>query len=464
MNTLKQIFLAIFLPLLAITHVATAMDMKALVEHQINKLIKKPLKHKKYLSETSATHVVTQNGSYLGIQDKDALLSNAIRIAQQQERKETDKFKLIRSMYEPKNKLERTSLTNQYTKQNHKLSTLQSDIDLFKVNLATITSNKTKKAIDEIIQRPFNHAKFPITVKLTENPKIGYLDTTGIEDFNEILSVQAHDPFVTITQNIDEDKLTNVVCEQISAEHKECTTLLNKLTSHDRAEQTERCKTRKNELYTSFNELKNWTIPALLPVKYLQNDEPLTLKDGSSIYLDFKDDKKLHTLLASFKQQPTTLFCHLTAKSAHKIRVLEDGESLTPDEEKSINAEVDAKKIEFRNRQIIERKEVDYTIDLQEYSHKLLPDSDIVTHDSNYHLHGENGYSEKRTRDEALAHLNPNAFGLLNDRQGGYKKRKITSQEEAFAGLNPNIMESLNNNKENTPNNHNNFSSFLTFK
>ncbi len=60
-----------------------------------------------------------------------------------------------------------------------------------------------KNAADEIIKRPFNHTHHPaIIVELTNEPKIGYLDTFGIENLKSTaLSAEESDPFVTITNN-----------------------------------------------------------------------------------------------------------------------------------------------------------------------------------------------------------------------------------------------------------------------
>ena len=446
MNISKQALIAIFVPFLAITVPAMAMDMdmKKLVKFQVNQLMEEPFEHDKYQPKPS--YVIGKNRNYISLNNHNSNTSipNVIEIAKQQRIKEIIKFKAIAQQYTPQNEQEWDLAQKQIDQLNTRNAAIRKSAEDLQQKLIDNALAKklsfTKSSMDEILQRPFQHEKkCPITIQLTENPKIGYLDTTGVEDFNEILPVQAHDPFVTITSNIDQKLLKNILLEQVTNESVDCNILLNKLNTNndiereEKTKQTKRFDERKNRMVESASNLTTLQIPPIFPIKYLQTDDSCNI-NNTSVCLNFKEDKKLNTLLTTFKQQPTTLFCHLTPESATRLRLI-NGEALENEDKKIIQTEVDAIKTDFRNKKIVERKPYGDVLEDQDYSYSLLPNSDIVTHYCNYHQHGENGHSDKRTRDEALANLNPNAFGFLNDRENGYKKRKLSSNTKIIEDI-----------------------------
>ncbi len=300
---------------------------------------------------------------------------------------------------------------------------------------------------NELILRPFKHENYKPTIELIKDTKkIGYGDEDCIKNLNEAgIKAKPNSPLIPFIVTIN-PQVMKTAYQQIKDEGEEAMTIwneevLNKQHLPDlypnilRKMDTfnKRCKLIKNSAQ-KLKETPNLSWPTLIPVEYLDDSNiELNLDNHSPINLQFNECQTVENLKKTFAEKPTTTFFTLkkaTCDMLNNAAII----GTTEEEDEIIGSEVlneiAPKKQYLRSNEIVKKRESQYE-DPQIIFDTTLPKSSIIVVDCNYHLHGENGYSEKRARDEALANLKPNIFGFLNDRENGYKKRKLTSEFNA---------------------------------
>jgi hypothetical protein len=437
----KIVLSVLILPFLTISFTTTAMntniDTKRLVAVQFNLITQRPFEHDKHqLRAPIKRRLVNKNGTYIHsiIQNTNNTEPNVIEIAKQQILTEKNTVTEILKQHTPDNENEWRDAQKQIAKFNKRTEKIKKSAEILQEKLNQAFSTKrlsfVKNAADEIMKRPFNHTDHPaIIVQLTDEPKIGYMDAFGIEDLKPTaLSAEQSDPFVTIAHEIAPNIL-DIACQQASAEQKELQAILDKLNMNNKTEEEEkrdqlaRFSRRLHGMQTSVHNIRNSNLPPFIPIKHLEDGNTIHIIKDTPIRLEFKEGKKLNTLMATFKQQPTSLFCHLTPESAEKLRTIDTNE-LEADDITALFAEVDVIKNEFRNREIVERIPHGEIREDQNYLFDHILTSNIVEHYCNYHKHGNNGYSEKERRDEVLTSLNDNVFTFLKDRESGRRKKR----------------------------------------
>lgn len=283
---------------------------------------------------------------------------------------------------------------------------------------------------NELILRPFAHEAHKPTIKLLPHEEIGYGDANCIRHLNEA-NFKANDnspliPFkITIEPNI-----IGIATQQILDEKREIIQILREEVKNNRelaAQKINIFNKRSELIQKSAVELQStphlpW--PTLIPVKLLDDSNiTLNLYNSLPIHLTFNECQKLASLQKKFEQKPTNVFFTIPQVLANKLNAIH---AETPEEEKdTISIEIldyiQPQKTELRlQKKIIEKRDRQHD-DLQILPSETLPQSNIIVHKSNYHLHGENGYSQAKERREILATLPNNTFNFFKNREYGHK-------------------------------------------
>jgi hypothetical protein len=297
---------------------------------------------------------------------------------------------------------------------------------------------------NELILRPFKHENYKPTIELINYAKkVGYGDQGCINNLNEAgIKTKPNSPLIpfivtidpqvmqTATQQINDEKEEMITILQEEALNKQhlpdlYPNILRKMDTFNKRAQLIKKSAQKLE------ETPNLPWPTLIPVEHLNDSNiKINLYNDLPTNLQFNEYQTIENLKKTFEEKPTTTFYTLKSTT---YKTLNNAANRTISEEErnditwEIIEEIDLQKQHLRSNKIIKKNRLQNDA-LQQLPNRTLPNSNIIMVDCNYHLHGENGYSEKRTRDEALANLTPNVFGFLNDRENGYKKRKLTSE------------------------------------
>lgn len=446
MTKLKIALNALILPFLAINFAVIAMDHKELVKIQFNQVMEKPFDHDTYQPKAPIRHNRIINGTYINYITKDTSQTtpNVIEIARQQILNEQKEITTILRQYTPQNDNEWNDATEQIRQSNARARTIKESANALQKNLNEDASRKKilsiKSAAQEIITSPFNHDQYKTTIKLTNPARIGYGDTDYINHLNSInIPAKQDDPLVTVKFRIEQN-LQNVVDQQITEDGLKITKILNQLTPETletyklRREQFAALSERREKIYTSAKalwETSKLPWPPAIPAKYLDdNCSILNLNGNTPVEVTFNENKELIDLITKFKEKPTTLFCTLSEELATKIVSINEQTSQETREiiKTELFQQVTIKKEELKTNKLIKRRPRQDD-DLQEFEPKLLPNSNVVEHMCNYHEHGKKSYSDKKRRNELIAGLNNNTLAFLNDRENGYKKRKLSTIE-----------------------------------
>ncbi len=294
---------------------------------------------------------------------------------------------------------------------------------------------------NELILRDFKHEKFkPIIRLMHDAKKIGYGDQSCISNLNEAgFQAKINSPLIPFIVTID-PQVRQVAMQQIKDEKDEITAILNEEAANKQhlpdfyetiQRKVDTFNQRAELIKTSALNLEstpNLPWPTVIPIKHLDdNNIKINLYNSSPIDLQFNECQTVEKLKKTFAEKPTTIFftlksttCNILNNAAHIALTQDERDDITLE----IIDEIHPQKQYLRSNEVIQ-KHHQYDA-LQILPNATLPRSNMIMVDFNYHNHGENGYAEKRTRDEALANLNHNVFGFLNDRETGHKKRKLT--------------------------------------
>jgi hypothetical protein len=314
-------------------------------------------------------------------------------------------------------------------------------VSLLVINFMAVGMDNPK--FNELILRDFKHEKIKPIIRLINNSKkIGYGDQNCISNLNEAgFKAEKNSPLIPFIVTVD-PRVRQTAMQQIKDEKEEISTILRE-EAINKQHLPELYGNIQRKIYI-FNQraqlitesaqklekTPNLPWPTVMPVGHL-NDSNIQLNlynTVPAIDLQFNECQTVETLKKTFAEKPTTIFftlkkatCDMLNNAANVALTQEERDDITLE----IIDEITPQKQYLRSNEVIKRREFQHD-DLQVLPNDTLPKSNMIMVDFNYHNHGENGYSEKRTRDEALANLNPNIFGFLNDREIGYKKRKLT--------------------------------------
>lgn len=270
-----------------------------------------------------------------------------------------------------------------------------------------------RNKLNEIIARPFEHNKCKGQVKLLPKPEVGYGDTECIQSIkNKLIAANQHSPLVTV-QLIYPRNIVKIAQEQRDIEKKEALELFrNECSEKDREfiqKEIERFNARAKQMQQSAQEYQQHITSCaqkmpLMPVEHLLDNEQMII---NTVPLVFTEHKKLETLLTSFEEQPKTLFFTLEQTTANTLNTtscniqLPGFNQMRDEIDVKIHQEFEPKKMALRTNGIITRR-AHQNDDLQDYSNYTLDDSTIISHTSNYHNHGPNGYSNEKLQKTIL--------------------------------------------------------------
>jgi len=291
---------------------------------------------------------------------------------------------------------------------------------------------------NEIMARPFEHEKSEPRITLSPKSIIGYGDAACIETLtNTNISAHPHSPLVSV-ETVRPRDIIEIAKKQMLSEKEETIQLFRENPPTNRVEKPifldniERFNARAKKITACALEYKNAIYSAnsmpLIPIEHLLTSNHITL---NNVPFKFTEHKKLEELLTNFEQQPTTLFFTIEQSTADKLyyineRHITDNHYIAAIQQELYN-QIESKKQDLRTKGIIQRRNPQYD-DFQDYVDQTLFPLTVIQHISNYHNHGENGYSNEKIRKTILENKlgKKRTLEFINNRAAGAKYRKIT--------------------------------------